>query len=208
MITDWFAWITSRATAAEATTTGPAALRRVLRLRRERHGEVGADAREGIKRLRLGLVEPAREGRDGDHERDANRQAENREDRAALAPHELAPQITEEEHVRAIEAAEPESHLGVQCASYGQGPSSGDGLGPSARRTDGLPVGEVLRDPARREAVRLVGACAVVEDAHRRGRAAFAADEVVGAEALDPEIRSRMALSFSTSASTRPPLPA
>ena len=52
----------------------------------------------GFERLRLRLVEPAREGRDGDHERDADRQAENREDRAALAPHELAPEIAEEEH--------------------------------------------------------------------------------------------------------------
>ena len=59
----------------------------------------------GFERLRLGLVEPAREGRDRDHERDADREAEHREDRAALAPHELAPEIAQEEHPRAIEAA-------------------------------------------------------------------------------------------------------
>ena len=105
------------AAAAEATAAGPAALRRVLRLRRERHGEVGADAGERVQRLRLRLVEPAREGRHGDHERDADRQAEHREDRAALAPHELAPQIAEEEHPQAIEAAAPESHLGVARAA-------------------------------------------------------------------------------------------
>ena len=52
----------------------------------------------GFERLRLRLVEPPRERRHGDHERDTDRQAEHRQDRAALAPHELAPQIAEEEH--------------------------------------------------------------------------------------------------------------
>ena len=88
------------AATAKATATGAATLRCVLRLWRERHGEIGANARKGIERLRLGLVEPTRQRRYGDHERDTNRQAENREDRPALAPHELAPQITEEEHVQ------------------------------------------------------------------------------------------------------------
>ncbi len=63
------------ATTAKATTTGAATLRSVLRLWRERHGEIGTNARKGIKRLRLGLVEPTRQSRHGDHERDTNRQA-------------------------------------------------------------------------------------------------------------------------------------
>ena len=101
------------AAAEPAAASEAAALRAVLRLRREGDGEVGADARERIERLRLGLVEPSREGRDCDHERDADSETEDRENRAALAPDELAPQIAQEEHLRAIEAAEPESHLGV-----------------------------------------------------------------------------------------------
>ena len=36
------------AATAEATATGPATLRSVLRLWRERHGEIGANARKGI----------------------------------------------------------------------------------------------------------------------------------------------------------------
>ena len=111
VITDWLAWITSRPPPKPPPPKPPCAAS--LRLRRERHRQVGADARERVERLRLRLVEAARERRDGDHERDADREAEHGQDRAALAPHELAPQIAEEEHPRAIEAALPESHLRV-----------------------------------------------------------------------------------------------
>ena len=79
------------ATAAEPAATAGPALRPVLALGLERHGQIGADARERVERLRLRLVEPTRERRHGDHERDTDGEPEHGQDRAALAPQQLAP---------------------------------------------------------------------------------------------------------------------
>ncbi len=63
-----------------------------------------------IERFRLRVIEPARQGRHGDHERDADGKPEHGQDRATLAPQQLTPQVGEIEHTT-IEAAKPGSHL-------------------------------------------------------------------------------------------------
>ena len=50
----------------------------------ERHREIGADARERVERGLLRVVEASRQRRDHDHERDADREAGDREDRPSL----------------------------------------------------------------------------------------------------------------------------
>ena len=83
-----------------AAEAGPAAEAAGVLLRRERDGQVGADAGERVERGLLRVVEPAGERRDRDHERDADREPEQREDRAALAAQKLAAQVGEVEHRR------------------------------------------------------------------------------------------------------------
>ena len=69
-----------------------------VRLGRARDGEIGADARERVQRLGLRAVEAARERRDHDDERDAEREPEDGEDRPRPAAAELAPQVPDVEH--------------------------------------------------------------------------------------------------------------
>ena len=95
---------------------------------------------------------PARERRHRDHERDTDREPEHGQDRAALAPHELAPQVAEEEH-RAIEAAAPESHLCVRSAGrdHVRRATASEASAPSPGSTAsgrGHPAAEVLEPPA------------------------------------------------------------
>jgi hypothetical protein len=73
-------------------------------LRRQRHGEVGSDRREWIERGLLGPVEPAREAGDRDHERNAEREPNEREDRSRSATEELATQVAEIEHYAQLTA--------------------------------------------------------------------------------------------------------
>src|SRR5439155_9574930 len=70
----------------------------VLLLRRERHRQVGADARQWIERLLLRLVETARDAGDHDHERDAETETGGRENRACAPAGELVSQVAQVEH--------------------------------------------------------------------------------------------------------------
>jgi hypothetical protein len=65
---------------------GPAAVSFLL----GRDRQVGADARERIERRLLSLVEPVRERSDDDYQRNSEREPEHGQDRAALAPQQLA----------------------------------------------------------------------------------------------------------------------
>ncbi len=67
-------------------------------LRRECDRQVGADARERVERGLLRVVEPARERRDRNHERDAEREPEHSEDRPRLPPKQLVAKVGEVEH--------------------------------------------------------------------------------------------------------------
>ncbi len=67
-------------------------------LRRECDRQVGADARERVERGLLRVVEPARERRDRNHERDAEREPEHGEDGPRLPPKQLVAKVGEVEH--------------------------------------------------------------------------------------------------------------
>ena len=75
-----------------------------VEVERPRDGEVGADAGERLEHLLLGVVDPTREGRDGDDEADADGEAEGGQERAAGPAPELREGVREGEH-----AAEPTS---------------------------------------------------------------------------------------------------
>ena len=85
---------------AAAPAARPAEARRLILLRRQRDGDVGADAGERIERLLLRAVEAVGEARDRDHERDADAETEQCHDRARTAPHELVPHVRHIEHQR------------------------------------------------------------------------------------------------------------
>ena len=62
------------------------------------HRQIGPDRGERVERRALRLVEPLREARDRDHEPDAEREAEQGEDRTAAPAQELADQVGDVEH--------------------------------------------------------------------------------------------------------------
>jgi hypothetical protein len=76
----------------------PCEARRLILLRRQRDGDVGADAGERIERLTLRAVEPVGEAHDRNHERDPDAEAEQRHDRAPTTAQELVPNVCRVEH--------------------------------------------------------------------------------------------------------------
>ena len=85
--------------AVAAPAAGPPKPTALILLRLQRHGQVGADPRERVQRLLLRLVEPVRQARDRDDERDPQAEAEQRQDRACATPDELVAQVADVEHV-------------------------------------------------------------------------------------------------------------
>ena len=96
MITDWFACdqVAVPAAAASAEPPKPA----WFCCGCERDGEVGADVGERVERLLLGAAEAAREAGEGDHERDADAEPEERHDRARATAEQLVAEVPQVEH--------------------------------------------------------------------------------------------------------------
>ena len=85
--------------AAAAAAAGPEAAGVLLR-RRERDGQVGADRRERVERASSARGRGRARACDGDHERDADREAGKREDRPRSSAEQLAANVAEVEHRR------------------------------------------------------------------------------------------------------------
>src|SRR5438093_3351723 len=80
-------------------------------LKRPRDREIGADARERLQHLRLGIVKDFGKGVDGDDEGDPDSKAERRQNRAPTAAAKLTEHVREVEHLHRSQAQVPESEL-------------------------------------------------------------------------------------------------
>ncbi len=82
-----------------------AGLLRALGIERARDRHVGAHAGERSQDLVLRVVEPVAQGGDGDHEADADTQAERGEQGAAAPAAQLGEEVGEGEHAATLSAA-------------------------------------------------------------------------------------------------------
>jgi glyoxylase-like metal-dependent hydrolase (beta-lactamase superfamily II) len=77
------------------------------------HREVGSDARERVERCLLRSIDPARDRRDDDHQRDAHREPDDREDRPPPTSQKLTPQVAEKERHAKIKPRAAEKPLRI-----------------------------------------------------------------------------------------------